>query len=190
MLHYPALPIVWTVCRTKCVIGYTFQDILVSVLCVYSVPELRAMFSLVSHFDRPAPALYPDVGMHQRGRNSAEPVSAPQLVVPKAAKADIWRLAITLRYGGIYADSDVKPVHPFRETVWPNASAVSGLGGGRDLHQWCVSVLAALPRDGLPRIARSAFVALQIGSAQGNGCLGCGATRRPLLMLGSLTGTA
>ena len=68
-----------------------------------------------------------------------------QLVVPKAAKADIWRLAIILRYGGIYADSDVKPVHPFRETVWPNASAVSGIGGGRDLHQWCVPAFVALP---------------------------------------------
>ena len=61
---------------------------------------------------------------------------------PKAAKADIWRLAIVLRYGGIYVDSDVNPVHPFREMVWPNASAASGIGGGRDLHQWCSPALS------------------------------------------------
>ena len=31
-----------------------------------------------------------------------------QIIVPGAAKADIWRLAIIWQYGGIYVDSDVK----------------------------------------------------------------------------------
>jgi hypothetical protein len=57
---------------------------------------------------------------------------------PAAAKADIWRLAVILRYGGVYVDSDVKALRPFRERVWANASVVSGIGGQRDLHQWCV----------------------------------------------------
>ena len=62
-----------------------------------------------------------------------------QLVVPKAAKADIWRLAIVLRYGGIYVDSDSRALRPFREYVWANASVASGTGHFRDLHQWCFS---------------------------------------------------
>ena len=57
--------------------------------------------------------------------------------MPKAAKADIWRLAVILRYGGIYVDSDVKALHPFREYLWPNASAASGMGRNKDFHQWC-----------------------------------------------------
>ena len=61
----------------------------------------------------------------------------PQVVVPKAAKADIWRLAVILRYGGIYADSDVKALHPFREYLSPNASVASGIGANKDFHQWC-----------------------------------------------------
>ena len=59
-----------------------------------------------------------------------------QVIQPPAAKADIWRLAIVLHYGGVYADSDVKALQPFRERVWPNASVVSGIGRGKDLHQW------------------------------------------------------
>ena len=66
-----------------------------------------------------------------------------QVLQPAAAKADIWRLAVILRYGGIYVDSDVKALRPFRERVWANASVVSGIGGQRDLHQWCV--LPAVP---------------------------------------------
>jgi hypothetical protein len=61
-----------------------------------------------------------------------------QMIVPKAGKADIWRLAIIYQYGGIYADSDVKATYAFRDFVWPNASVVSGLGSKRDFHQWCV----------------------------------------------------
>ena len=60
----------------------------------------------------------------------------PQVLVPKAGKADIWRLAMILRYGGIYVDSDVKALHPFREYIWPNASVVSGVGSHKDFHQW------------------------------------------------------
>jgi mannosyltransferase OCH1-like enzyme len=59
-----------------------------------------------------------------------------QVIQAPAAKADIWRLAVILRYGGVYADSDVKALHPFRERVWANASVVSGMGSGKDLHQW------------------------------------------------------
>ena len=64
--------------------------------------------------------------------------------MPKAAKADVWRLAIILRYGGIYVDSDVKALHPFREYLWPNASVASGIGANKDFHQWC-DLLAGLP---------------------------------------------
>ena len=62
-----------------------------------------------------------------------------QVLVPKAGKADIWRLAIIYRYGGIYADSDVKALYAFRSYIWPNASVVTGLGSKKDFHQWCVS---------------------------------------------------
>ncbi len=64
-------------------------------------------------------------------------MSCLQVLVPKAAKADVWRLAVILRYGGIYADSDVKALHPFREYLWPNASVASGIGANKDFHQWC-----------------------------------------------------
>ncbi len=36
-------------------------------------------------------------------------------MVPGAAKADIWRLAVVWRYGGVYVDSDVVALRPFRE---------------------------------------------------------------------------
>ena len=62
-----------------------------------------------------------------------------QVLIPKAGKADIWRLAIIYQYGGIYVDSDVKALYAFREYVWPNASVVSGLGSRKDFHQWCGS---------------------------------------------------
>ena len=61
-----------------------------------------------------------------------------QMIVPKAGKADIWRLAIIYQYGGIYADSDVKATYAFRDFVWANASVTTGLGSKRDFHQWCV----------------------------------------------------
>ena len=64
----------------------------------------------------------------QHNENHSAGLCALQLMVPKAGKADIWRLAITLRYGGIYADSDVKALHPFRDYVLPNASVASGMG--------------------------------------------------------------
>ena len=35
-----------------------------------------------------------------------------QVLIPHAGKADIWRLAIIERYGGIYVDSDVKASVP------------------------------------------------------------------------------
>ena len=59
-----------------------------------------------------------------------------QVIQAPAAKADIWRLAVILRCGGVYVDSDAQALHPFRERVWPNASVVSGMGRMKDLHQW------------------------------------------------------
>ena len=38
-------------------------------------------------------------------------------MVPGAAKADIWRLAVIWRYGGVYVDSDVVALRPFREVL-------------------------------------------------------------------------
>jgi mannosyltransferase OCH1-like enzyme len=38
-------------------------------------------------------------------------------MVPGAAKADIWRLAVVWRYGGVYVDSDVVALRPFREVL-------------------------------------------------------------------------
>ncbi len=35
-------------------------------------------------------------------------VACTQVLVPKAGKADIWRLAVIWQYGGVYVDSDVK----------------------------------------------------------------------------------
>ena len=40
---------------------------------------------------------------------------AYSVMVPGAAKADIWRLAVVWRYGGVYVDSDVVALRPFRE---------------------------------------------------------------------------
>jgi hypothetical protein len=55
-----------------------------------------------------------------------------------AAKADLWRLMVNLRYGGMYVDVDSSSTTPIREYLWRNASMVSGIGGLRDLHQWAL----------------------------------------------------
>ena len=36
-------------------------------------------------------------------------------------------------------------LHPFREYLWPNASAASGLGRAKDFHQWCVQCTSKHP---------------------------------------------
>jgi hypothetical protein len=69
-------------------------------------------------------------------------ITQRQILMPEAGKADIWRLAVVLRYGGIYVDSDVKALHPFRDYLWPNASVVSGMGVLKDFHQWWAPINA------------------------------------------------
>lgn len=59
-----------------------------------------------------------------------------QLLAPGAAKADLWRLAIMQRYGGVYMDADTRPQAPLRSFIWPDASMVSGWGAESDFHQW------------------------------------------------------
>ena len=49
-------------------------------------------------------------------------------LVPGAAKADVFRLAIIERYGGCYFDSDCKSLRPLKEFVPANASLVTGMG--------------------------------------------------------------
>ena len=61
-----------------------------------------------------------------------------QQVAPGAAKADLWRLAIIYRYGGVYFDTDSESIVPLRNIIWQNASAVSGLGSLKDFHQWAL----------------------------------------------------
>lgn len=70
---------------------------------------------------------------------------AYQLLKSGAAKADMWRLAVTHRYGGIYLDTDAtcSKNMPFSSYVWPNASLVTGIGQKHDFHQW---VLAYAPK--------------------------------------------
>ena len=59
-----------------------------------------------------------------------------QTIVPGAMRADIWRLAIVLKYGGIYVDSDAFTTVPFHDYIWSNTSMVTGLGRSKDVHQW------------------------------------------------------
>lgn len=61
-----------------------------------------------------------------------------QQVVPGAAKADLWRLGIMARYGGVYFDTDSESITPLRNIIWQNASVVSGLGCVGDFHQWAL----------------------------------------------------
>lgn len=61
-----------------------------------------------------------------------------QQVVPGAAKADLWRLAIITKYGGVYFDTDSESTTPLREIIWANASVVTGLGSLGDFHQWAL----------------------------------------------------
>ena len=63
---------------------------------------------------------------------------AYESLVPGAAKADILRVALLLKFGGVYFDSDCEAVVPLRSFVWPNASVVSGLGTSGDFHQWAL----------------------------------------------------
>jgi hypothetical protein len=55
-----------------------------------------------------------------------------------AAKADLWRLMVILRYGGMYVDVDSASTVPIRDYLWRNASGVSGIGGMNDFHQWAL----------------------------------------------------
>lgn len=61
-----------------------------------------------------------------------------QQVVPGAVKADLWRLALIYRYGGVYFDTDCESVTPLRNFIWSNASVVTGLGVVKDFHQWAL----------------------------------------------------
>ena len=63
---------------------------------------------------------------------------AYESLVPGAAKADILRVAVLLKYGGIYFDSDCEAVAPLSSFIWPNASVVSGIGEEGDFHQWAL----------------------------------------------------
>ena len=59
-------------------------------------------------------------------------------VIPGAMRADILRLALIARYGGVYFDSDSCSAAPLRQFVWSNASVVSGVGSLGDFHQWAL----------------------------------------------------
>jgi len=59
-------------------------------------------------------------------------------VLPGAMRADILRLALIARYGGVYFDSDSCSATPLRHFVWSNASVVSGVGSLGDFHQWAL----------------------------------------------------
>jgi len=65
-----------------------------------------------------------------------EQASMYELILPGAMKADIWRLAVMQRYGGVYVDIDSVSRTPFSHFVWPNASVVTGVGAFADFHQW------------------------------------------------------
>jgi len=53
-----------------------------------------------------------------------------------AGKADIWRLAIVEKYGGIYLDFDTSCIAPISPYISPDDDFVSGLGQGTGFHQW------------------------------------------------------
>lgn len=63
---------------------------------------------------------------------------AYQLLVPGAAKADVWRVEILLKFGGVYVDSDTVCTHQLDSFIWPNASLVTGIGNNKDVHQWAM----------------------------------------------------
>jgi hypothetical protein len=67
-----------------------------------------------------------------------------------AAKADLWRLMIMHRYGGVYVDVDSTSVVPLRNIIHGSASLVSGLGLLGDFHQW---VLIYTPRHPIIKTA-------------------------------------
>jgi mannosyltransferase OCH1-like enzyme len=83
-------------------------------------------------------AFYPDIALIY------------QQAVPGAVKADLWRLAVIFRYGGVYLDTDCHSTTPLRDIIWPNASVISGIGTLGDFHQW---VLIYTPRHILVKTA-------------------------------------
>eukprot|EP00727_Mastigamoeba_balamuthi_P006901 m51a1_g2831 hypothetical protein (501) ;mRNA; r:224206-230578 len=73
-----------------------------------------------------------------------------ELVRPGAAKADIWRLLVVYRYGGVYLDSDCVVHRALDTEVWPNASVVVSVGIDGYTPQW---LLAYSPRHPIIRRA-------------------------------------
>lgn len=89
-----------------------------------------------------------------------ENVSIYEQILPGAMKADVWRLAVIYKYGGVYFDSDSHSVTPLRAIIWPNASVVTGVGASNDFHQWA---LLYTPRHVLIKAAlKNAFQRLKI----------------------------
>ena len=62
-----------------------------------------------------------------------------------AARADVWRLAVIIRYGGVYFDIDCGSKVALDSFVSANASVVSGVGKDKDFHQWALLYTAAHP---------------------------------------------
>eukprot|EP00727_Mastigamoeba_balamuthi_P010729 m51a1_g6279 hypothetical protein (552) ;mRNA; f:196724-203414 len=75
---------------------------------------------------------------------------AYELVRPGAAKADIWRLLVVYRYGGVYIDSDCIMERALDTEMWANASVVISVGVDGYTPQW---LLAYTPRHPIIRRA-------------------------------------
>ena len=68
-----------------------------------------------------------------------------QQTISGAIKADIWRLAVIYKYGGVYVDIDTFLTTPLQDMIWPNASLVSGLEPSGSLHSWLLIYAPAHP---------------------------------------------
>ena len=72
-----------------------------------------------------------------------------------AMRADLFRLLIMYKHGGVYVDVDVTPKRPLRTIIQESDEFVSGIGQRKDLHQW---IIIACPKHPFIKVALNAVI--------------------------------
>ena len=72
-----------------------------------------------------------------------------------ALRADLFRLVLIQRYGGIYTDADTMATTKLCNIIHPHDQFISGIGMRKDLHQW---IIISIPNHPFINIALEGIV--------------------------------